>query len=39
MASNIEEALKIDDVYLTLSQCHEIERQDIDRKISEAINK
>lgn len=39
LANNIEDALKIDDVYLTLSQCSEIEKQDIDRKINEAISK
>ena len=38
-ANNINDALNIDDVYLTLSQCNEIEKQDIDRKINDAISK
>jgi hypothetical protein len=38
-ANNLVDALNIDDVYLTLSQCSEIEKQDIDRKISDAISK
>jgi hypothetical protein len=38
-ANNVNDALNIDDVYLTLSQCAEIEKADIDRKISDAISK
>lgn len=38
-ANNVGDALNIDDVYLTLSQCNEIEKTDIDRKINEAISK
>ena len=38
-ASSPEDALKVDDIYLILSQCMDIEKRDIDRKISEAISK
>jgi len=36
-ANNIHDALKIDDAYLTLSQCSEIEKQDIEMKINEQL--
>jgi len=39
MANSIEKALQIDDVYLTLSQCFNIEQTDIDMKIQEMIRK
>jgi hypothetical protein len=39
MASNIDEALKVDDVYLTLSQLKDLTQNDIDRKIHEAISR
>jgi hypothetical protein len=38
-ANNLVDALNIDDVYLTLSQCAEIEKIDIDRKINDEISK
>lgn len=39
MASSIEDALKINDVYLTLSQLKDLTASDIDRKIHDAISK
>ena len=38
-ANNVNDALNIDDVYLTLSQCSEIEQSDINKKINEIISK
>ncbi len=38
-ANSIDEALKVNDKYVTLAQCHEIESNDIQRKISDEINK
>ena len=38
-ANSIENALNVDDVYITLSQCADIEKGDIDRKIQETISK
>lgn len=37
-ASNEIDALKLDDLYLTLSQLAELERNDIDRRVNEMIN-
>lgn len=39
MASSIDDALKVDDIYLTLSQLKDLTEADIDRKIHEAIIK
>lgn len=39
MASSIEDALKINDIYLTLSQLKDLVAGDIDRKIHDAISK
>jgi hypothetical protein len=38
-ANSIQDALNIDDIYVTLSQLNEIETQDIDRKVQEIISK
>jgi hypothetical protein len=38
-ASNIADAWKVNDSYVTLAQCQEIETNDIQRKISDEINK
>lgn len=37
-AKNVEDSLKFDDLYLTLSQLAELERNDIDRRVNEAIS-
>jgi len=38
-AENFENALKINDVIVTLAQCSEIVHQDIERKVSDHISK
>jgi hypothetical protein len=37
-ANSIKEALNIDDLYVILSQCYEIEKQSIDNSISKKIS-
>jgi hypothetical protein len=39
MASSIEGALNISDVYVTLSQLKDLVSSDVDRKIHDAISK
>ena len=38
-ANNINDALLVPDIYVTLAQCAEIERNDIQMKVSDAIEK